>query len=84
MDCRYSLGGCNEYPQSMFWAEIWKISAFLSENFQILVVKCSIYLNGRVFVMIIIRTMDTLDIFSANSAKRDIFGDHLFDFLRIK
>ena len=27
-------GGSNEYPQSMFRAEIWKISAFLSENFQ--------------------------------------------------
>ena len=29
MDCGYSLepphrGGSNEYPQSMFWAEIWK------------------------------------------------------------
>ena len=27
-------GGSSEYPQSMFWAEIWKISEFLSENFQ--------------------------------------------------
>ena len=32
-DCGYSLepphrGGSNEYPQSMFWAEIWKISDF--------------------------------------------------------
>ena len=31
--CEYSLepprrGGSNEYPQSMFWAEIWKISDF--------------------------------------------------------
>ena len=39
VDCGYSLepprrGGSNEYPQSMFWAEIWKISEFLSENFQ--------------------------------------------------
>ena len=30
IDCEYSLepprrGGSNEYPQSMFWAEIWKI-----------------------------------------------------------
>ena len=28
IDCVYSLepprGGSNEYPQSMFWAEIWK------------------------------------------------------------
>ena len=22
----------NDYPQSMFWAEIWKLSEFLSEN----------------------------------------------------
>ena len=35
----------------MFWAKIWKISDFLSENFQFLVVKFSIYLNRRVFVM---------------------------------
>ena len=40
IDCGYSLepprrGGSNEYPQSMFWAEIWKISEFfLSENVQ--------------------------------------------------
>ena len=40
MACRYSLepphrGGSNEYPQSMFWAETWKISEFLSENFTV-------------------------------------------------
>ena len=34
-DCGYSLepprrGGSNEYTQSMFWAEIWKILQFLS------------------------------------------------------
>ena len=34
IDCGYSLepprrGGSNEYPQSIFWAEIWKISEFL-------------------------------------------------------
>ena len=34
IDCGYSLepprrGGSNEYPQSMFWADIWKISEFL-------------------------------------------------------
>ena len=33
IDCGYSLeplrrGGSNAYPQSMFWAEIWKISEF--------------------------------------------------------
>ena len=58
IDCGYSLepphrGGSNEYPQSMFWAEIWKISEFfLSENCQFLEVKFSIYLNRSVFVMI--------------------------------
>ena len=57
IDCGYSLepplrGGSKEYPQSMFWAEIWKISEFLlSGNFQFLVVKFSICLNRRVFVM---------------------------------
>ena len=35
----------------MFWAEIWQIPEFLSENFQFLVVKFSIYLNRRVFVV---------------------------------
>ena len=44
-------GDSNEYPQSMFWEEIWKISEFLSENFQFLVVKFSTYLNSRVFIM---------------------------------
>ena len=40
IDCGYSLepprrGGSNKYPQSMFWAEIWKVSEFLTEkNFQ--------------------------------------------------
>ena len=38
IDFGYSLepprrGGSNGYTQSMFWAEIWKISEFLSENF---------------------------------------------------
>ena len=45
-------GGSNEYPQSMFWAEIWKISLFLSENFQFFEVKFSMYLNRRVFVKV--------------------------------
>ena len=57
IDCGYSLepprrGGSNEYPQSMFWAEIWKISVFFSEHFYFLVVKFSLYLNRRVFVMV--------------------------------
>ena len=37
----------------MYWAEIWKISDFfLAENFHFLVMKCSIYLIRRVFIMI--------------------------------
>ena len=38
IDCGFSLelprwGGSNEYPQSMFWAEIWKISEFFIWKF---------------------------------------------------
>ena len=56
IDCGYSLepprrGGSNEYPQSVLWAEGWKISEFLSENFPFLEVKSSVYLNRHVFVM---------------------------------
>ena len=37
IDCGYSLeppcrGGSNEYPQSMFWAEMWKISEFFNSK----------------------------------------------------
>ena len=59
IDCGYSLepprrGGSNEYPQSMFWAEIWKISDFFYlKFFSFLEMKFSIYLNRRVFLMII-------------------------------
>ena len=40
IDCGYSLepprrGGSNEYPQSMFWAEIWKISKFFIWKFSV-------------------------------------------------
>ena len=40
IDCGYSLepprrGGSNGYPQSMFWAEIWKISEFFIWKFSI-------------------------------------------------
>ena len=40
VDCGYSLepprrGGSNEYPQSMFWAEIWKISEFFIWKFSV-------------------------------------------------
>ena len=39
IDCVFSLeppcrGGSNEYPQSMFWAVIWKVAEFLSKLFQ--------------------------------------------------
>ena len=57
IDCGYSLepprrGGSNAYPQSMFWAELWKISeCFYLKIFIFLVVKFSVYLNRRVFVM---------------------------------
>ena len=59
IDCGYSLepprrGGSNKYPQSMFWAETWKISDFIYENFYFLVAKFSVYLNRRVFVMNVI------------------------------
>ena len=44
IDRGYSLepprgGGSNEYPRSMFWAEIWKISEYLSELFHFLELK---------------------------------------------
>ena len=56
IDCGHSLepprrGGSNEYLQSMILSRNIKISEFLSENFQILVVICSIYMNKRVFEM---------------------------------
>ena len=40
IDCGYSLepprrGGYNEHPQSMFWAEIRKISEFFTWNFSV-------------------------------------------------
>ena len=40
IDCGYSLepphrGGSNEYPQSMFWVEIWKISEFFYLKFSV-------------------------------------------------
>ena len=50
IDYGYSLepprrGGSNEYPQSMFWAEIWKISEFFIWFFFLS------FWNRRVFVM---------------------------------
>ena len=40
INCGYSLeppqrGGSNVYPQSMFWAEIWKISEFFIWKFSV-------------------------------------------------
>ena len=40
IDCGYSLepprrGGSNEYPQSMFWAELWKISDLFIWKFSV-------------------------------------------------
>ena len=47
-------GGSNEYPQSMFWAEEWKISEFLIWKFSFFGgKKFSVYLNRRVFVMFV-------------------------------
>ena len=48
-------GGSNEYSQSMFLAEIWKISEFFIWKFSFfLVVKFSVYLNSLVFVMLLL------------------------------
>ena len=64
IDCGNSLepprrGGSNEYHNLSFEQKYENISFFfLSENFQFLVVKFSIYLNTRVFVMFEI-TADT-------------------------
>ena len=56
IECGYSLepprrAGSNGYPQSMFCAEIWKKIFFYLKNCHFLVVKFSVYLNRRVFVM---------------------------------
>ena len=53
IDCRYPLepphrGGSNEYPQSIIMKNV---RVFLSEKFQFLEMKFSIYLNRRFFVM---------------------------------
>ena len=46
IDCGYSLepprrGDSYEYPQSIFWAETWEISEFLSEIFH--------FFGGKIF-----------------------------------
>ena len=55
LDCGYSSepphrGGSHKYPQTMFWAEIWKISVFFIWKFSVFG-EISIYLNKGVFVM---------------------------------
>ena len=44
-------GSSSEYPQSMFQAELWKISEFLFEIFHFLLAKSSVYLDRHVFIM---------------------------------
>ena len=59
IDCGYSLepprrGDSNEYPQSMFLSRnMKKISELFIWKFSFLVVIFSVYLNRRVFVMLI-------------------------------
>ena len=48
-----SSGGSGEYSQSMFWAEIWKISESFIWKFSFLVVKFSLDLNRHVFVTVV-------------------------------
>ena len=70
----------------MFKAEILKISEFFSENFQFLVVKFSIYLNMRVFVMRgRVGGLDTLYSFYATcyKGKKNKLCDFLFAVLYI-
>ena len=46
IDCGYSLepprrGGSNQYPESMFWSEIWKLSEFFIWKFS--------FFGGKIF-----------------------------------
>ena len=64
IDCGYSLepprrGGSNGYQNLCFEQKYEKYRNFLSENFHFLVVKFSVYLNRRVFVMKILCTVHT-------------------------
>ena len=79
IDCGYPLepprrGGSNEYPQSMFCAEIWKKKY---ENFHFLVVKFSVYLNRHIFVMGGIRPSSLNLIRSKNHNKNNWYKLHL-------
>ena len=69
IDYWYSLepprrGGSNEYPQSMFWAEIWKNQNFLSEHFHFLMGNFLVYLNRHVFVMFMIVLIPYINLFN--------------------
>ena len=75
IDCGYSLGpprrgGSNEYPQSIFWAEIWKISEFYICKFSFFGYNFSTYLNRHVFVMPRLSTYTTLSIIASVSGQR--------------
>ena len=55
INCGYSLepprrGGSNEFPQSMFWEEMWKISEFFIWKFSFFGRELSTVLNRHVFV----------------------------------
>ena len=84
IDCGYSLeplrrGGSNEYTQSVFLSRnMKKKSEFLSENFQFLVVKFSIYLNKPVFLMST-KVQNVCDRFPAMNAVRS----HLLEVCQI-
>ena len=59
MDCGYSLepprlGGSNEYPTIYVLSRNMNYIRILSENFHVLVVKFSIYLNRHVSVMLFV------------------------------
>ena len=79
IDCGFSLepphrGGSNEYLQSMFWAKIWKIPDFFNMKIFIFwVVKFSMYLNRRVFVMQVLLSGKK----KKKKKKEEIY--HLFD-----
>ena len=65
IDCGFLLeppqwGSSNEYPQSVFWTEIWKISEFFIWKLFFFTVKFSIYLNRRVFIMCLQKPVDKM------------------------
>ena len=65
-NCKYLLelphwGSSNEYPQSMFWAEIRKILEFFIWKFSFFGAEFSVYLDRHVFVMKML-LIDTLHV----------------------